>query len=235
MSGELRVLCAGAAKGLVTALQDAFAQRGGAPVQARFGSVGAMTEALQSGEHCDVLIVTGAMITALVDAGRLRGETRADIGHVRTGVAVRAGAAMPDISTTGSLRSALLAADALYFPDPERATAGIHFANVLRRLDIHAELAARCRTFPNGATAMRELAVAGTPLSLGCTQITEIRYTDGVSLAGALPAEFELSTLYAAAVTQSCSRVDLAASFVELLAGAQSRALRAEGGFESVP
>jgi hypothetical protein len=57
----------------------------------------------------------------------------------------------------------------------------------------------RCRTFPNGATAMRELAAAGTPRSIGCTQVTEIRYTEGVDLVGALPPPFELATVYTAA------------------------------------
>jgi len=232
VSGALKVLCAGAAKGLVTALQGRFSGATGASIEARFGAVGAMQEALLGGAACDVMIVTAAMTEALAAAGELRGETRAELGRVRTGVAVRCGAARPDIASAAALRVSLLAADALYFPDPGRATAGIHFAKVLRELGVHDELAARCRTFANGATAMHELAVAGSARSLGCTQITEINYTDGVSLVGPLPDEFELATVYSAAIARRCSRPDLAERFIALLAGPESRALRAAGGFE---
>jgi molybdate transport system substrate-binding protein len=232
VSAVLHVLCAGAVKGLVTALQGRFAEMTGASVDGRFGAVGAMKEALQRGEPCDVMIVTAPMIEALAASGELRGATRVDLGRVRTGVAVRAGAAPPDITTVDNLRLALLEADALYFPDPERATAGIHFAKLMRELGIHDRLAARFRTFPNGATAMRELADSGTPYSLGCTQITEINYTEGVSLVGALPDPFELSTVYSAAVTQQSAQPTLASTFVALLSGARSRPLRQAGGFE---
>ena len=79
---------------------------------------------------------------------------------MRTGVAVRSGESQPDVSTPEALKAALLAADGIYFPDPQRATAGIHFANVLRELGIHDTLQPRFRTFPNGATSMRELAAS---------------------------------------------------------------------------
>ena len=228
----LHLLCAGAAKGLVLALQERFTTETGATLQARFGAVGAMKEALQSGAACDVFVVTAAMIDSLVAAGELRAEGSAPLGRVRTGVAVRAGAPTPAIGDAAGLRNALSAADALYFPDPARATAGIHFADVMRRLGIHDALAPRLRTFPNGATAMRALADEGTPASIGCTQVTEIRYTEGVTLAGALPGEFELATVYAGAVTRGSQHPELARRFLDLLTGPASRPLRESGGFE---
>lgn len=231
-SATLNVLCAGAAKGLVTALQARFSQDTGATLDARFGPVGAMKEALLAGEPCDVLVVTAAMVDALAREGTLRAGTRADLGRVRTGIAVKDSAPRPDIATAEALRAALAAADALYFPDPQRATAGIHFAGVLRQLGLEEAVGPRCRTYPGGAIAMHALATEGTTRSIGCTQITEIRYTDGVALVGALPAAFELATVYTAAVTQRSARPALAARFIEWIAGAATRALRADGGFE---
>jgi molybdate transport system substrate-binding protein len=228
----LALLCAGAAKGLVEALLARFTENTGATVAARFGAVGAMREALLAGDPCDVLVVTAAMADALVAAGELHGDMRADLGRVRTGIAVRDGAPRPDIATPEALRAALLGADAVYFPDPERATAGIHFAAVMRQLGVHDTLASRCRTFPNGALAMAELARAGTPTSMGCTQITEIRYTPGIQLVGALPPAFELATVYTAAVARRSEQVPLADRFIALLTGPVSRELRVAGGFE---
>jgi molybdate transport system substrate-binding protein len=228
----VRFLCAGAAQGLLKALEGPFAAQTGARLEGRFGAVGALKEALVGGEPCDVMIVTEAMIDALAQGGRLDASSKAVLGRVRTGVAVRAGDAPPAVGTPEALRAALLAADRIYFPDPERATAGIHFAAVLRKLGLHDRLAGRFATHPNGATAMRELAAATDASPIGCTQITEINYTPGVRLAGALPREFELATVYAAALTTQPADRALAARLIESLAGAESEELRRAGGFE---
>jgi molybdate transport system substrate-binding protein len=231
MTSELHVLCAGAAQGLVKAMQATFTEQTGVRLQARFGAVGAMKEALLAGEPCDVLIVTDSMVHTLQASGELAGDGAAPLGRVRTGIAVRADDVPPPIGTPDELRDALLAASALYFPDPHRATAGIHFASVLDRLGIRQEVAERCRMFPNGATSMRELVHAPAD-AIGCTQITEILYTEGVRLVGALPGEFELATVYSAAPATRATDSMLARRFVELLSGSASRRLREQGGFE---
>jgi molybdate transport system substrate-binding protein len=228
----LHLLCAGAAQGLVKALQQTFTEATGADVQARFGAVGAMKEALLAGERCDVMVVTQPMAVALGAAGRLAVAGRADLGRVRTGVAVRTGTPRPRVDTPEALRTALRAADALYFPDPLRATAGIHFARVMRELGVHDELAPRFRAHPNGATAMRELAASDSAQPIGCTQVSEILYSPGVELVGALPERFELATVYTAAVATQAADPALALRFIEALAGPASQALRARGGFE---
>ena len=230
MTATLHLLSAGAAQGLARALESRVRDELGLALEARFGAVGAMQSLFDAGEPCDVLILTDAMIVAQAAAGRLDGSTRTPLGRVRTGVAVRSGDAAPDVETPDALRGALLAADAIYFPDPERATAGIHFMKVLRELGIDQELAPRLRPHPNGATAMRELAAAASPRPIGCTQVTEILYTPGVQLVARLPVRFELATMYTAAVTTRAVDPALARRFVEALAAA--RALREAGGFE---
>ncbi len=232
MTQKLHLLSAGAAQGLVKALQDRFAAATGATLEARFGAVGAMRELLLGGAPCDVIILTEAMIGALAAEGRAQGAARAALGRVRTGVAVRAGQPHPDVSTPAALKAALLSADAVYFPDPEKATAGIHFANVMRQIDAFEALQPRFRAHPNGATAMRELAASHSPHPIGCTQVTEIRYTPGVELVGLLPPEFELATVYTAAPTTQAADPALAARFVALLASGEARELRRAGGFE---
>src|SRR3954471_13401751 len=104
----VRFLCAGAAQGLVKALEGPFAARTGARLDGRFGAVGAMKEALLGGAPCDVMVVTDAMVDALCADGRLRADRRAPLGRVRTGVAVRSGSPLPDVSTAAGLKAALL-------------------------------------------------------------------------------------------------------------------------------
>ena len=233
MPSTLHLLCAGAAQGLVKSLQAQFLADASASVASRFGAVGAMKEALLAGEPCDVFVSTDKMIGELIAEGRLRADARAPLGRVRTGIAVRRGETPPDVSTPEALKAALLAADAIYFPDAVRSTAGIHFANVMRDLGIFDVLEPRFRTYPNGATAMRELAANMAPKLIGCTQVTEINYTDGVDLVAVLPARFELATIYTAAVSANAADPAFAARFIAMLTGPDARALRERGGFEA--
>jgi len=228
----LHVLSGGAAQAIVRAIEEDFRAATGASVHGTFGAVGAMREKLIAGERCDAVILTAALVAELEREGRVLLGTSAPLGRVRTGVAVRAGEPMADIADGPALRATLLAAEAIYFPDPKLATAGIHFVNVLRSLGIDEIIAPRLRPHPNGAAAMRELARTTGQGHVGCTQITEIRYTPGVALVGPLPAEFELATVYTVAVSAGAREPDLARRFAELLASHETRPMRERAGFE---
>lgn len=232
MALTLHLLSAGAAQGLVTALQQRLLAEHEALLGGRFGAVGAMQEAFAEGEPCDLFVSSDAIVSALIGQGQLRPGSRAPLGRVRTGIAVRSGSAHPPVHTPQALAAALRAADAVHFPDPQRATAGIHFAKVLRELGLQQELQARLRSFANGAAAMRELAASTAANPIGCTQVTEILFTPGVELAGLLPPGFELATLYTAAVPVRAAHPDLASRFLSMMTGEDSAELRQRCGFE---
>jgi molybdate transport system substrate-binding protein len=229
---EVHILSGGAAQGVVRGLEQAFLEQTGARLQATFGAVGMMKEKLLGGAPCDLLILTQALIDELEASGRVESGSAAPLGRVKTGVAVKAGEAQPDVSTADGLRAALLAARGIYFPDPQKATAGIHFINVVKKLGILGEVEAALRPFPNGATAMAQMAATGEPGLLGCTQVTEILYTPGVTLVAPLPVEFELATVYTAALSTRADQPELARQLIAALSGDASRTLREQGGFE---
>ncbi|MDB5761133.1 MAG: hypothetical protein JWQ21_128 [Herminiimonas sp.] len=229
---DLHILSGGAAQGLIKALGPAFSAGADVELKNTFGAVGVIKEKLLAGVPCDVLIVTAAMIEELADAGHVIAGSGAPLGRVKTGVAVRTGDPAPDVSTPEALKEAMLAARGIYFPDPERATAGIHFANVLKKLGIYADVERFLRPYPNGATAMHQLAQSTESGLIGCTQVTEILYTDNVTLAGLLPVEFELSTVYTVAVCTKAGQPEIAARLVRLLTTEPSQSIREQGGFE---
>jgi molybdate transport system substrate-binding protein len=229
---KLHILSGGAAQGAVRALAPKFEAETGYEIAGSFGAVGAMKEKLLAGEPADIMILTRKLVDELAASGKIEPDSCADLGRVRTGVAVKQGAPIPDVSDADGLRAALLAADSVYFPDPQRATAGIHFAKVLDALGVRGEISGRLRPHPNGATAMREMAEAPEARPLGCTQITEILYTPGVALVAPLPAEFELATVYTAGVCRGAAEPQAARRFVALLTGGNSRELREQAGFE---
>lgn len=230
---QVNVLSAGACKGLFTALAPTEFRKQSLSVVGSFGAVGVMQEKLLAGEACDLLVLTLPMLERLATQGKLRADSIAVIGVVGTGIAVRTGGRWPNVSTANLLGANLLAARGIHFPDPARATAGVHFARVLSELGIAAKVAGVCHHYPNGAMAMAALAADTDPLQIGCTQISEILYTPGIDLVAALPAPFTLATSYAVALTRDCRDIAAATRMLAILTGAPSASLRAAGGFQT--
>ena len=228
----LNILSGGAAAGLVEALREPFAQQTGHGIHGDFGAVGVMKDKLLAGAACDVLILTEALIGQLATSGHAVAGSARPLGIVKTGIAVKTGEVMPDVSNPQALKAALLAAQGIYFPDPVKATAGIHFFKVLQQLGIDGQVAARLRPFPNGTTAMREMAQCVEPGLIGCTQMTEILYTPGVTWVASLPVVFELATVYTAAVCTSAANPQAAQALVALLSGPEAAHQRQSAGFE---
>ncbi len=229
----LHLLGAGASKGLVTDLQAGFTAETGIDVATYFNAVGAIRDKFLAAEPCDVVILSAALLDDLAARGLLLTGSIAPIGTVRTGVAVPAGHPAPAIATGDNLRAALLASRGIYVPDLQGSTAGVHVMRVLRALGIDQTIAPYLRPFPNGAIAMKHLAAAAEENPIGLTQITEIKYSPGLTLLGPLPEAHGLSTLYAAAVAARTAQPDAALALVALLTGPGSRDLRAASGFES--
>lgn len=227
----LRVLSGGAAQGLVEALRAEFETATGGRIDGTFGAVGAMRDRLLAGEPADLMILSRALIDGLARDGHVDAASARDVGSVDTAVAVRSGDPAPPIDSAEQLRSALLAADAIHFPDPAQATAGIHFAGVLRKLGVNEALSERLRPAPNGAAAMRALAASTSTRPIGCTQATEILSTSGIDLIGSLPAGCDLSTTYCCAVATRSAMAADAAQLGALLAGKAHRDLRRRLGF----
>jgi molybdate transport system substrate-binding protein len=232
---QLHILSGGAAKGLVGQLEAQFLAQAHSTVSGingTYGAVGLMKDQLLAGAPCDVLILTQALIEQLTARGNVVAGTASALGLVKTGVAVKTSEPQPKVDTAASLKATLLAATAIYFPDPAKATAGIHFMKVLQELGIADELASRLRVFPNGATAMGEMAKSSEVGLVGCTQVTEILYTAGVQLVAVLPKQFELATVYTAAVCTKAAQPLEAAALIKLLISSEAAELRRLGGFE---
>jgi molybdate transport system substrate-binding protein len=229
----LNILSGGAAQGLVASLAPKFKELTGFDIEGEFGAVRAMADKLRKGMPADIVVLTAKMIADLAQENLVVRASISDVGLVETAIAVRAGDPLVRVNDAAALRAALLAADAIFVPDTKASTAGIHVAKVLSQLGIADDVAARLKIFPNGATAMRHLAVSDTLRPIGCTQSTEIISTPGVVLSGSLPPGCELATMYSAAVTASASAAQQAQVLIDLLTDADQRELRTGAGFLS--
>jgi molybdate transport system substrate-binding protein len=228
---NLNILSGGAAHGLVASLAPAFKAKTGFEVKGEFGAVGGMADKLRAGVATDMIILTKALVAKLAEEKLVVSSSIADVGIVETALAVRTGDPKVVVGNADDLRAAFLAADAIFVPDIKASTAGIHVANVLAQLGIAAEVATRLKIYPNGATAMRELAGSNAIRPIGCTQSTEIISTKGVELSGSLPKGCELATIYTAGVTVSAAHASEAHALIALLTSADAREQRVRAGF----
>jgi molybdate transport system substrate-binding protein len=228
---SLKILSGGAAQGLVASVAPKFKAMTSLDIEGEFGAVGAMADKLRAGTQADIVVLTAAMIATLAWENRIVAVSLADIGRVETAIAIRAGDTPVSVRDTVELRKAFLAADAIFVPDTRASTAGIHVAKVLRQLGIADDVSARLKVYPNGATAMRNLAASNAARPIGCTQSTEIISTPGVMLSGSLPPGCELSTVYTAAVTTQAANQRGAQDLIDLLIGIEQRDLRERAGF----
>jgi molybdate transport system substrate-binding protein len=231
---SLKILSGGAAQGLVASVAPKFKATTGLDIEGEFGAVGAMADKLRAGTQADILVLTAAMIATLAQENRVVAPSVADIGLVETAIAVRAGDPSVMVRDAAELRKAFLAADAIFVPDTRASTAGIHAAKVLQQLGIADDVAGRLKIFPNGATAMRNLAVSTAARPIGCTQSTEIISTAGVMLSGSLPQGCELSTVYTAAVATQAADAKHAQDLIDLLTSIEQHDLRERAGFLSI-
>ncbi len=228
----LNVFCAGAAQAAVTEIADKFERDTGHAVAATFGAVGAMKAHVIAGEPADLIVLTGALIDELIQQEWVVAGSRVDLGKVGTGVAVRAGAPLPDIRNTRVLRGNLLAATRVLFPDPAVATAGKVVMSALDKMGIKDELKSRLHFFPNGYAAMNDLAKSTGLLEMGITQITEIVANKGVTLVGPLPADVQNVAVYSVGLAVNSKDAELAKELIRRLTGFSAQPVLSAAGFD---
>ncbi|MBI4207742.1 MAG: molybdate ABC transporter substrate-binding protein [Betaproteobacteria bacterium] len=228
----IRILSGGAAQAVVVSIAADFQRETGHEIHAEFSAVGAMAAKVIAGEPVDAVILTAALIDELTAKGLVVAGSRADLGRVGTGVAVRTGTPLPDVSNAEVLRGNMLAAAKIVCPDPAVATAGKVVMNLIERLGITDKVRQKMRYFPNGYAAMGWLAASTGALEMGITQITEILPNKGVTLAGPLPEELQARTVYSAGLIARARQPDAAKAFLARLTSPAARPILAAAGYE---
>jgi molybdate transport system substrate-binding protein len=224
---DVRVLAAGAVQGAVQRLEPAVTASGH-KLLVTFDTVGALRERVLAGESADVVILSEAGMAVLAKADRIDAGSLIDLGTTSVALAVRRGAAVPDVGSPEALRRALLAAVSIAHADPARgATAGAHFAGVLQRLGLAQELRDRIVVLGFGGDVIA--GVAEGRFDIGVSQSSEIVAHPGVVLAGRLPEPYAHHTRYRAAKVMGAG--PSAEAFLALIGGAQGRAALAAIGF----
>lgn len=228
---KLKIMCARSMHEVVTALAYDFTSTTGNEVELSFGTVGALQQQLDAGETADVVISGKPAIDALDKADRLASKSRADIATVRIGVAVRAGAPAPDISTPEAFRQALVDARAVAFSDPAvGGSAGVYLARMFTELGLAEAIKEKGIPQQNGGEVARR--VAEGKAEIGMTLIAEIVPISGVRVIGPLPKPLGSDTTYCAGVMATSNARGAALDFIAALKRPDRSTVWKEAGFE---
>jgi len=222
-AAELTVLGAGPVDGTFQKLVPVFTRATGHKVEATFDTVGAVQNKLKAGEKADIIILSAAAIDELDKAGALLPGSGVEVGRGMSGLAVRAGERVPDISTPDALKATLLAVRSVAYVDPAAgATTGIFFAGLLERLKIADEVNKKAVLLQRGFQVAE--AVAEGRAEIGNTNLTELIPHKGVTVVGPLPEPLGLVIAFVAAVSSTSANRDPARALIAFLTSPEARA-----------
>jgi molybdate transport system substrate-binding protein len=230
-AAEIRVLTAGAFKPIVLAITPEFEKQTGHKLIVDNDTAGALQRRILGGEAFDVAVVTPAVIRELADNGKIVAGTPVNLARTAVGVAVKDGAAQPDIKTVESFKAALLAAAKVAYIDPAAGgSSGIYFSKLLETMGIADAVRAKAVLVPGGLVAQR--LVTGEA-DLAIHQISEILAVKGATLVGPLPREIQNYTTYAGGLGTGAAQAEAGKALIAFLNGDVARRVLAEKGMEA--
>ena len=224
----MRVLSAVGMRQVMLDLVPKFERATGHSVAMTFESSGLISRRLQNSERADVVLINEAGLEQLARAGRIVNGSAAPIATSRVGVAVRSGAAKPDISTPEAFTRALLAARMVAYPDPGlEGSSGLHLASVMERLGIAVRMKPTTMyAEPPGPSATTPGSlVASGKADLALHQIQELIAVRGIEMVGPLPNALQQTFTFAAAIVPGAGDVAAARALIEFLRTTESRAV----------
>ena len=230
-SAQLNVLISGGFSGPYEQLLPQFERRSGVKVVTGSGAsqgTGPQTirAQLARGVVADVVILSREGLTELIAAGKITAGSDVDLARTPLGVAVRTGAAKPDVSTVEAFKRVLIQANKVAVPG---STSGIFLKEeILPKLDLTGKVNVVAAPRGAGATAM----VAAGEADIAVMPVSEIVHAPGVELVGVIAEEIQLNQVFVAAVVAGAKETDAAKRLIAFLASESAYAAIRTGGME---
>ena len=230
-SAQLKVIISGGFSGPYEQLLPEFERTTSVKVETGSGAsqgkgpqtIGAQ---LVRGVPADVVILSREGLTELIAAHRIAAGTDMDLARTPLGVAVRAGAPKPDVSTVEAFKQAVLKAKAVAVPS---STSGIFLMNdVFPRLGIADKVKVKAAVRGTGATAM----VAAGEADIAVMPVSEIVHAQGVDYVGTIAEEIQLHQVFSAAVVAGSKNVEASKRLIAFLTSERASAAIRRGGME---
>lgn len=232
-AAEIKVIGGSAVISVMAQLIPKFEQVSGHKVRADFdGAIGQIADRLHNGEVADVVIVSGAQINALTQAGKVVAGSRKDLAKVGVGVFVRQGAQKPDISSVAAFKDLLSVAKSIGYNDPAAgAPVSLYLIELFERLGIGGEMKSKTVVFKRRSERFE--AVARGDVEIGFNQISEIIAAPGVDLVGPLPSPIQRYTLFASGIVTNGMEQVAGGEFAAFISSPLAADIWRSKGFET--
>jgi molybdate transport system substrate-binding protein len=221
----IRGISSMATRQLLQELAADYTGRSGQPVAIE--AVGGVDAArrVAAGEAFDMAVLASDAIDKLIAGGHILAGSRVDLVRSGVSVAVRAGAARPDISSEDAVRSAVLAARSVGY---STGPSGVALLKLFERWGIAGELQGRLVQAPAGLPVGS--LVAQGEVALGFQQLSELIHLEGIDVVGPLPDAIQITTIFSAGVCGATQRPDAVRALLAFMASdAAADAKRRQG------
>lgn len=233
-AAEIRVMISGGLTAAYNALVPEFERATGHKVITAYGpsmgtTVNAIPVRLERGEPADVLILVGYALGDLIKQGKVVADSRVDLVKSPIGVAVKAGAPKPDISSPDALKQALLAAKSIAYSD---SASGVYVSTeMFAKLGIAEQMKDKARKIP--ATPVGEI-VAHGDAEIGLQQISELKPVTGIDIIGPLPSELQKITVFSAGIASVSKEPEAGRALIKFLASPAAKDTIIKSGLEPI-
>lgn len=229
-AADVTVMTSVALTSALDELAPQYERASGNKLKIAYALIAELKKRILAGESADVIILSRPAMEDLEKQGKLAPGAIVNVVGTPVALAMKAGAAKPDIGTVDALKRTLLAAKSIVYADPAKGGAsGVYFAQVLDRLGIAAEMKAKTRLVP-GAQAAE--VVAKGEAELGVAQTSEIVPVAGAEVLGPLPGEYASITLFSGAIGAGSKVPEAAKSLIRFLAGPAAAPVFKAKGFQ---
>jgi molybdate transport system substrate-binding protein len=230
-AADIRVYTSGAPAEVQKTLAPTYATATGNHLVLTIGTLAAIVDKAAV-EPFDAVVLAAPAINTLDQKGVLLPSSRIDLARVGIGVAVRAGAPRPDLSSVEAVRKMLVEAKSIVHPDPNGGgITGAHIARMIERMGI-ADVVKPKVTYLFAVGGGVE-AVAKGDAEIGLFNVSEILPVPGAALAGVLPAELQNYITFAGALHSGDENRD-ARAYLQWLTQMAARDVWTKGGFELI-
>jgi molybdate transport system substrate-binding protein len=233
-AAEVKVATSGGFSAALKELAPEFERATGNKIVFIFGpSMGNTPEAiparLQRGEAVDVVIIVDSALGNLIKSGKVTADSRTELARSGIGMAVRAGAPRPDISTPAAFKQTLLKAKSIAYSD---SASGVYISTELfQRMGIVDQMKGKARMIPAEPVGQ---VVARGEAEIGFQQISELRPVKGIEIVGPLPSELQKFTVFSAGMATNAKEVEAAKAFVRFLSSPKAAPVITKSGMESI-
>ena len=224
----MKVISSLAVKAAYLELAPAFEKQSGKKLATEWVGMVDIRKRMLAGDWADLVIGSRALIDELTGAGKIVRGSRVDLVQSGVGVAVRAGAPKPDISSVEALKRALLAAKSIAYSS---GPSGVYLAALFERLGIAQALKSKAHQAPPGVL-VGELIARGE-YELGFQQVPELRAVGGsIDFVGELPSEIQTITVFSGGIPSTAKEPEAAKLLLDFLTGAEAAPIIGKHGMQ---